>query len=312
MSHANIFDLLTVGHFAIDTISSPKITGARIALGGPPTYVSVAAAKLGAKVAVVSKVGDDFPDEYLKWLHLRYVNISELKRIPNASTTHFALEYKDSRRKMQLQAKAPTISSRDIPSSLRAKIIHVSPIANEISLNAIDKLRKAAEILSLDAQGFVRRFDKEGKVTLRSWRSTEVLDQIDVFKASTDEVQAVTGTNILRRAMKQIGDHGIRIVIVTRGISGSTLLFDKQFYNIPSCKSKIVVDPTGAGDAFIGAFIAEYIHKRDPLWCTCVGSASASFVAEDVGPRRFGKREETYGRAWEIYERQLKSDEFVV
>jgi sugar/nucleoside kinase (ribokinase family) len=306
MSHANIFDLLTVGHFAIDTISSPKIARATITLGGPPTYVSIAAAKLGAKVAVVSKIGDDFPDEYLKWLQNKHVNLAGLKRVSGASTTRFALEYKDSRRKMQLQAKAPPISSRDIPSSLRAKIVHVSPIANEISLKAIAKLRKTAKALSLDAQGFVRRFDKEGNVGLTKWPATEVLAHIDIFKSSIEEMQAVTGTKILRRAMKQIGDHGIRVVLVTRGMSGSTLLFDKQFYNVPSCKSKIVVDPTGAGDAFIGAFLGEYIHERDPLWCACVGSASASFVVEDVGPRRFGKREETYGRAWEIYERQLE------
>jgi sugar/nucleoside kinase (ribokinase family) len=66
------------------------------------------------------------------------------------------------------------------------------------------------------------------------------------------------------------------------------------------------LDPTGAGDVFIGAFLAEYIRTKDPVWCACVGSASASFVVEGIGPERFGERQETYERAKEIYEKQLK------
>jgi len=55
-----MFDLVTVGHFAIDLILSPKIANPRLTLGGSPTYVSLAARKLGARGSVISKVGKDF------------------------------------------------------------------------------------------------------------------------------------------------------------------------------------------------------------------------------------------------------------
>jgi sugar/nucleoside kinase (ribokinase family) len=109
-------------------------------------------------------------------------------------------------------------------------------------------------------------------------------------------------------AAKKIQDYGVKIVIITRGMRGSTLFFDDSLYNVPACKSRLVLDPTGAGDAFIGAFLAEYIRGKDPVWCACVGSASASFVVEGIGPERFGERQETYERAKEIYEKQLKNE----
>jgi len=307
MNQIGTFDLVTVGHFAIDTISSPKVTPARIVLGGPPTYVSVAAAKLGAKVSVISKVGDDFPNEYIEWLENNRVDLSGLKKATNTATTHFVLEYSNWKRKMKLEARAPPICPTDIPSSLHAKIVHVAPIANEIWPRVVAKLRRSTEVLSLDPQGFVRNFDEKGNVSLGRWRNHQVLVQIDVFKSSIEEIRAVTGVKDLKAAKKQIADSGVRIVLVTRGLKGSMLLFADQLYNIPPCKPKTVVDPTGAGDAYIGAFLAEYLRVKDALWCACVGSAAASFVVEGVGPERFGEREETYERAREIYEKQLKN-----
>ena len=66
------------------------------------------------------------------------------------------------------------------------------------------------------------------------------------------------------------------------------------------------VDPTGAGDVFIGAFLTEYISQKDSLWCACVGSAAASLVVEGVGPTFFGEKEEVYRRASLIYEKEIK------
>jgi len=303
-----VFDLVTVGHFAIDFVHSPKIVSSKPTLGGPPTYVSVAAAKLGAKVSVISKVGEDFSNTYVKWLKNNKIDLSGLKQVKDASTTQFVIKYQKSwKRKLQLKARAPPISASDLPDSLQARAVHVAPIANELSEEVVTKLRKATRILSLDPQGFVRNFDKKGSVSLKSWKGRSVLEQADVYKSSLNEIEAVTETNNLQLATKRISDYGVKIVIVTRGVHGSTVFFDNRLYNIPAYASKNVLDPTGAGDAFSGAFLAEYVREKDPLWCACVGSASASFVVEGVGPERFGEREETYARAREIYEKQLKN-----
>jgi len=302
-----VFDLVTVGHFAIDLITSPRIVSPKPTLGGPPTYVSLAAVKLGAKVSVISKVGEDFLKDYTEWLRTSHIDLSGLKRVKGAFTTRFVLRYqKRWKRKLQLKASAPLISTNDIPNSLQARSIHVAPIANELSEDAITKLRKSASILSLDPQGFVRCFDRRGSVRLKNWRGKSVLELVDVYKSSQDEIRMVTGEADIWHAANEIRDYGVKIVIVTRGVRGSTLLFDDTFYNVRAFEPRVFLDPTGAGDAFIGAFLAEYVRGKDPLWCTCVGSASASFVVEGVGPDRFGEREETYERALEIYEKQCK------
>jgi sugar/nucleoside kinase (ribokinase family) len=276
----------------------PKIT-----LGGPPAYVSVAAARLGAKVSVISKVGNDFPNEYYEWLQNNGVYLSALKRVSNASTTRFIIEYKRRHRKLRLEARAPPILPTDIPNSVRSTIVHVAPIANEISSEVVEKLRKSAKILSLDPQGFLRSFDEEGNVHLKTWLEPEALAKIDVFKSTLEEIRIMTGVKDLKTAMTKIGDHGVKMVIVTRGVRGSTVFFDDNYYAIPACKPKTVVDPTGAGDAYIGAFLAEYGQGKKILWCACVGSAAASFVIEGIGAERFGERHEVYERARKIYQK---------
>ncbi|MFQ6073829.1 MAG: carbohydrate kinase family protein, partial [Candidatus Bathyarchaeia archaeon] len=284
-----MFDLVTVGHFAIDLITSPKIASPQPTLGGPPTYTSIAAAKLGTKVSVISKVGEDFQNRYSEWLKARGVELSGLKQVRGAATTRFALTYKDGKRELQLQNRAPPISTQDIPDSLQAKAFHIAPIANEIQSAVIAKLRGLTEILSLDPQGFVRFFDKQGKMRPSLWRASQALKQIDIYKSSSREIRMVTQLKELPPAMRRIRDYGAKIVMVTRGMKGIILLVDDEFYHIPACKPRVFRDPTGAGDAFIGAFLAEYLKGKEPLWCACVGSAASSFVVEDVGPAMFGE-----------------------
>ncbi len=300
-----MFDLVTVGHFAIDLISSPRLVTSKHALGGPPTYVSLAAKKLGARVSVISKVGEDFPKEYFRWLKSNSVDLSGLKVVKGASTTRFVLKYKGDERQLHLQSQAPPISLKDFSNSLRARIIHVAPIINELSYDAISKLRTMTDALSLDPQGFVREFDQKGKGHLKRLEDTRVLELVDLYKSSLNEIKMVTGLADLKLAMKEIQNYGARIVVVTKGTEGSTLLFEGTFYGVPACRPRVIRDFTGAGDAYIGAFLAEFIQGKDISWCSCVGSAVASFVVEGVGPAVFGEKKEIYKRAAEIYEKGL-------
>jgi len=303
-----MFDLVTVGHLSIDLITSPKITTPQPTLGGPPTYVSLAARRLDAKVSVISKVGEDFSDRHIAWLKASGVDLSGLKRVKGASTTRFTLKYTNWKRRLQLKSRAPPILPEDAPNSLQAKAIHMAPIANELSRNVADKLKTLTDTLSLDPQGFVRGFDAKGNVHLRRWEDQKLLEQIDLYKSSSSELRMVTGLADLKLAMEKIHYYGAKIVIATRGMKSSKLLFEGKLYDIPACRPKIVRDPTGAGDAFIGAFLAEYAKGKDPVWCACIGSASASFVVEGVGPEVFGQKEEIYARASKIYKKCDHSD----
>jgi 2-dehydro-3-deoxygluconokinase len=129
---------------------------------------------------------------------------------------------------------------------------------------------------------------------------------IDVYKSSNEEIQVLTGQSDLNKALKAVHDFGPEVVIATMGAQGSVLSVDCEVCKVPACKPKRVVDPTGAGDVFIGAFLTELTRKKDAFWCACVGSAAASLVVEDVGTRFFGEKEEIYRRASAIYEKEIK------
>jgi len=300
------FDLVTVGHFSIDYVTYKAERKPRLkpTLGGPPTFVSLAAKKMGVEVSVISKVGGDFPNEYYTWLINEGVDLSMLRRDKNAFTTRYMLIY-DSKgeRQLILNARAPAIKPAEIPDSLSSEVIHVSPIAGEVSYEVMKRLRRHSRLLSLDPQGFLRKFDKDGKVHLGKLDNPKIFEEVDIFKASKSEIEAATGESDLIQAIRQIHSLGARIVIVTRGSRSAILSLNEKLYEIPTAKSKVVVDTTGAGDVFIGAFLAEYVKGEDPVWSSCVGSASASYVIEEAGPRGFKSQSEVYERATQIYEK---------
>jgi len=301
-----MFDIVTVGHFAIDFITSPRITMPKPTLGGPPTYSSLAAAKLGARVSVISKVGEDFPPKYLKWLKSQDVDLSGLKQVEGASTTIFELKYfGDGERQLILKNRAPPIDVEDVPNLLEARAVHIAPIVNEVSYGAVDKLRGLANFVSLDPQGFLRNFNKNGYMRLQRMENPRVLERVDLFKSSQREIEAVAGESDPVRAIQRVYRYGVRLIIVTKGQEGSLLYAEGRLYRVPAATSKVVVDATGAGDVLMGAFLAEYTKEKEPLWCACVGSASASFVVEKMGPRGFGSKRQVYERALQVYENTL-------
>ena len=302
------FDVAVVGHFAIDTIRLPSRSSPFDVLGGSVTYVSFVAKRLDATVSIISKVGGDFPEAYLWWLREEGIDLSGVRKLANEQTTSFELGYnKDlSNRTLRLKSKASTISTRDLPRSLRAKAVHIAPIAGEISYAVVKKLKSCADVLSLDPQGLLRRFDKTGKVTSRSPVDKRLFSLINVYKSSLDEISVLTGYSDLSAAVNAVHDFGVETVIVTLGAKGAVLSVEKTLYKIPSCTFRVFVDPTGAGDAFIGGFLTEYIRQKDSLWCACVGSAAASLVIEGIGPTFFGEKEEIYERARSVYEKEIK------
>jgi sugar/nucleoside kinase (ribokinase family) len=301
-------DVAVIGHFAIDSIRLPSRSTPFVVLGGSVTYVSFVAKRLDATVSVISKVGRDFPEAYMWWLREEGIDLSSVTKLANEQTTHFELGYtKDlTNRTLKLKSKASSINVDDLPHSLQAKAIHIAPIAGEISYEVVEHLKDCAEVLSLDPQGLLRSFSKTGNVTSRSSVDKRLFSLINIYKSSLDEINALTGHSDLKPAIKAIHDFGVETVIVTLGAKGAVLSVEKTLYKIPACSSRVLVDPTGAGDAFIGGFLTEYIRQKDSFWCACVGSAAASLVVEGIGPTFFGKKEENYQRARGIYEKGIK------
>jgi len=298
-----MFDIVTVGHVVIDVISSSSFKELKTAIGGPPTYASVAASNLGSKVSLVSNVGEDFPDSYLLWLKGWGVDLSHFRRIKGAKTTRFSIRYHNGERELRLIDLAPPINVTNEILNLNYKAVHVAPVAGEVSCEAVRKLSRADSIVSLDSQGFIRSFDVHGRLSLVRLGDMDMLKYVDVLKASEEEILALTGVSDVSQAIDIVREFGVKVVAVTFGGRGSVIDFDGERHFIPAFRVEETIDPTGAGDAFIGAFLSEYVRELDPLWSVCVGSATASFIVEGLGTSKLKGRDEVYRRAELIYDK---------
>ncbi|MBS7625127.1 MAG: PfkB family carbohydrate kinase [Candidatus Bathyarchaeia archaeon] len=297
-----MFDIVTIGHFAIDFIVPPGGEKPKKRLGGPPTYVSLSALKLGSSTSIISRVGGDFPARYIEWLRSMGVDLSGLKIDRGSKTTSFLIKYyPNGGRDMLLRGRASPISVDDIPQSLKTRAIHISPIAGEISDEVIKASSTITPVVSLDPQGLLRQFSSDGRVSLKRVNRLDFLGHVKIFKSSEREIRVLTGVDNVVEALKMVRDRGVDIAMATMGDRGALISFNNKVFSVPAAKPKIVVDPTGAGDAFIGAFLSEYIGGGEPLWCACVGAAAASFLVEKIGPRGFRGKRDVYRRAIETY-----------
>ncbi|MEM2273362.1 MAG: carbohydrate kinase family protein [Candidatus Bathyarchaeia archaeon] len=301
-----MFDLVTIGHFSIDFILPLGGIKPKRRLGGSPTYTSISAKKIGALVSVVSKVGWDFPETYLRWLMRKGVDLSHLRIDKTSKTTSFLIKYgADEERDMFLKSRAPPISAEDVE-GLETKVAHISPIANEVSITLIEEVAKMTSIVSLDPQGLLRQFDRDGKVFLHGISDLSFLKHVNVLKASEGELKSLTGLSDVLRSLEKIRGLGVEVAIATAGLRGAFIYFNNGVFYIPAAQPKKFVDPTGAGDSFIGGFLAEYVRGEDILWCASIGSSVASYVVEEVGPKGFKGKRKVYERAEWVYERIVR------
>ncbi len=304
------FDIAVVGHFSLDSIRLPSSPKSFSVLGGAVAFVSLIAKRLGIEAAVVSRVGTDFPDFYLQQLLDAGVDVSGVVKgcAVSERTTSFELTYSDdlSSRALRLKQQGLPIQPSDLPKTLSAKVIHIAPIAAEIPFEVVKRLRGCCETLSIDPQGMTRQFSPDGLVSCCSQIDERILPKVDVYKSSLDEIQVLTGCKKAKAALRAVHALGPKIVIATLGAQGSVLSVEGEVREVPACRPRRVVDPTGAGDVYVGAFLAEWTRKKEPFWCACVGAAAASLVVEDVGSRFFGSKEEICGRAEAAYEKEIK------
>lgn len=119
------------------------------------------------------------------------------------------------------------------------------------------------------------------------WRDMRiVLQGVTAFHPSEEEMRALFWgeTNDLWDMAKRISDYGVKFVVIKRGSQGQ-ILYDSvsnKKYEIPAYPSR-VADPTGAGDAFCGGFLAGFQQTNDPLQAVLYGNVSASLKIEGSG-----------------------------
>ncbi len=291
-------DLTVIGHIAIDKIITHDAM--RTQIGGPPAYVALAAGVLGRGVDVITKVGGDVPDDFLIRLSDLEVDLQGMV-VEEAPTTRFTIDYRGVERSLMVESVCAEIGLEDVERVPEAAI--VAPIVGEVSPATIAGI--GADVIALDPQGYLREVLDDGSIRPKPWFNGEALRRVDVFKSSVRELELVTGERDPWNGLERILRHGVEVAVATKGGEGSLLAFGAGRYVVPA-HDAVLVDPTGAGDAFLGCFFLEYLEGEEPLWCASMGSAAASFVVETTGAEIEASHEDVRERAEDVFNRSKK------
>ncbi|WP_287584819.1 carbohydrate kinase family protein [Candidatus Borrarchaeum sp.] len=290
-----MYDLVVIAHFALDIITKNG-ENKPLRLGGPPLYCSIAAKRLGGRPGIISKVGEDFKEEFFLFFSGNNIDISGIKRCKGL-TTRFKLEYKGEVRTEFLIAKSERIEIQDISEQfLDSQAFIISPIVDEIPLDTLKHVaKKGRGSIYLDPSGYIRSIAKNGsgRIFLTKWKDmADYLQYINVLKASVSEIEVLTNCNDLKLAAKEIEDLGVKIVIITEGSKGSYIQYKGEFFHIPSIKCSNAVDVTGAGDVYISAFALEFSKTKDAIRSGAFATAAVSSKIQGPGVSALKTRNE--------------------
>ena len=276
-----MFDLVAIGHAARDEFAGEPDWR----IGGTAVYAAATAARLGARVALLTRAGPNERDR----LVARCAELGvELHALESVTTTTFAFHYVEGRRHLRLRARARGIAAADIPEPLRStRCVVLASIAHELDRSLFDAYAGVPRVLA--AQGYLRAWDADGTVRRREWHdASELLRRVSVVVVSEEDIESD-----LDLARDWARDSA---VVVTLAERGALLLRDGREEAVPGFVAARVVDPTGAGDAFCAGLALALAEGDDLGEAASFANAVASFAVEDVGVGALATREQAEAR----------------
>jgi 5-dehydro-2-deoxygluconokinase len=299
------FDLITMGRVGVDLY--PEQIGVPLAdvrtfaksLGGTATNVAVAAARLGAGAAVITKVGDDPFGPYVRQalegfgVDPRFVGTHPRLRTPVVFCEIFPpddfplLFYRD--------PKAPDMELA--PTDLDLDAIRAARIFWVTGTGLSDEPSRSATLAALEARG------REGGLRGRSrwtvldldyrpmfWSSREdarvaiqeALPHVTVAVGNQDECDTAVGVREPGAAAAALRERGVDLAIVKQGPKGVLAVDRDTTVEVPPVPVE-VVNGLGAGDAFGGALCHGLLNgwglERTMRFCNAAGALVASRLA---------------------------------
>ena len=268
--------------------------------GGIAPNIAYTMALLGARPRVMATVGEDFED-YRAWLEAKGVDTSLMKVIPGVFTASFFATTDQANAQIAsfypgAMGYAGSQSLKELPS--KPELVLVSP--NEPG--AMTKFAAEARELGIpylyDPSQQVLRLN--GEELARDMEGAYFLFCNDYEYGL---ISKKTGWDLV-----QMLKH-VRVVLVTRGKDGATLYTNGDECHIPAVPERMIVEPTGVGDAFRGGFLAGYSHGFDWKLCGEIGSLAAVYCLEHNGPQsHFYTREEFVARFREHFDDRGRLD----
>jgi hypothetical protein len=187
----------------------------------------------------------------------------QVSAIPSEEATTFENVYTNGVRRQYLRGRAPTISLDAVPESWRAApMILLAPLIGEVEPELAAELsRPGSALLAATPQGWLRRIDSIGRVLPAPFDvAGRILPFLQAMILSYEDVMVDAMTpEVVKQAHAMVSDWArmVPLVVVTRGAAGALLYHEghqpRAFPGYPAHE----VDPTGAGDVFAGAFVAQ-------------------------------------------------------
>lgn len=251
-------DFLVIGHLTKD------LREKGYSLGGTALYSALTARNLGRKVAVITSAGPDIELDVLEGV--------EIHCLPSPTTTTFRNIYRREGRSQYLYHRASPLGVDAVPLEWRAlPIVHLGPVAQEVEEEMVGLFPHS--LLCLTPQGWLRRWDEEGRVHPQRWeRAERVLPSLGLLIVSEEDMRGEAAS--LRQHL-----HLPHISVVTQGAQGATLYHKGKRYHFPTPQARCV-DPTGAGDIFAAAFLVRWAETGNPQIAARFAIMAASLSIE--------------------------------
>ncbi|GHO86572.1 PfkB family carbohydrate kinase [Dictyobacter formicarum] len=270
-------DFLTLGHVTRDV----QVDGSFV-LGGTVTFAAQTAYHLGLAAAIVTCA-----DAEVAQLLPTVLPEIALQVCPSPQTTTFANRYHEGFRTQYLYGRGVDITEADIPLDWRnsAGIVLFGPLTQELRPDMVTHFpRRPGTLLAATPQGWLRRWDADGRVWPTPWQEAEkILPSLDVLILSHDDLLPFASGN--RSEADRLLAHWstfVPLLVATDGRHGATLFQQGQPQRFPAYSAH-EVDPTGAGDVFAAAFLTHLYRHRDPAQAVDFANCVAAFSIERTG-----------------------------
>jgi sugar/nucleoside kinase (ribokinase family) len=252
----------------------------RVQPGGAALYAVIAARTLFRNVALISATGKDNP--FLNILDsLPYKDI----KIYDKPSTKFHIKYDSRWEANYLKAEhgaGSRITSRQITDKwLRQKsLFHISPMIPSKVATIVDKIQKKSPETKVSVNTWID-YIKEGRKNRRILK--DIALKADFFIVNDTEAKALAQTNSLASAVRLLRAKRLIITLGDLGAIISEENGDLQMVPALNLSPDKVVDTTGAGDVWCGAFLATYNLTEDFAKSVSAASTISRIKCSDWG-----------------------------
>lgn len=278
--------VLIVGSTALDSIKTPKAENPRL-LGGSASHAGVAASYF-APVNLVGVVGDDFPKKYLRLYRRHGLDLAGLQIRPG-KTFHWSGEYEvnmNNRRTLCTELGVFEQFNPELPEAYRrTPFVLLANIAPALQNHVLDQMRRPK---------FVAADTMDLWLNIAMGELLRLLKRVDLLVLNDSEARQLAQDDNVISAARKLHRLGPTYLIIKKGEHGSILSSPRGLFLAPAYPLRKVVDPTGAGDSFVGGLMGYLAAAKGSLETNLRramlhGSVVASFCCEGFGLTRTTK-----------------------